>query len=655
MIDFNQWRGDAPRAEIDYPTLARLAIPHAREILEKWMPGGKVAGREYLCATIKGGAGTSCSTNINTGVGGDFATDVAWGDLIAFVSKADAIPPHEAAGKIAKFIGADLTKPLPPLPPITTASPEEKYEAGREAARRMLDEGVPCPADFAYLARKGVKPAAGVKFHQPTENMLVPLFDEKGELRSVQRISADGTKKINDGGKLSGNMFVFQGNPERVYLGEGYATTATVHELTGSTSVMGITSGNLPAVAEALARMYPAALLIVAGDADDAGRKAAAKVREKVPRFKAVFPPKEGDDWNDLYAREGAEAVRAAIDAAMETAPEKTGPEPPYYETLNPISLSDLILSDLPDPEPLIEGILYPETVLVIGALVKTHKTWVALQLALSGVCATDFLGHAIRRKIRVLYIGGEGSDRTIKKRGMTAMGYIPGLQDGDCDNLGVVSSQGQVKLDTPEGEKWLQRVSEGYDVVIIDPYYRFLSVGSENDHADQRAIQDVFDRLKAKGKAIVIVHHLRKPQRDVNAGAAELRGAGLDAFADTILLLSRKKGEEKRFNLKYILRHDEEPDDLELSLNGPLLQVATPLPSKVTTGDFVFSIGMEKGGEVSATSLKAAVKELTGASKHEIDNALAEALKEKAIGFRKREGRGRGRVFYVPTGGNDA
>jgi hypothetical protein len=318
-------------------------------------------------------------------------------------------------------------------------------------------------------------------------------------------------------------------------------------------------------------------------------------------------------------------------------------------ETLTPLTAADLIAFDMADPISLIYGLLYPETVLVVGGLVKVRKTWLAVLLALCGVSAADFLGHAIGRKLRVLYIGGEGSMRSIRRRLMLAVGYILGLQDGDLENLGIVATLGRVKLDTPSGEEWLQRVSEGYDVVIIDPYYRFLSIGSENDHADQRAIFDVLDRLKAKGKAIVLVHHLRKPQ-GTDAGAAELRGAGLDGYADSILLLSRKKtGADERFALKYVLRHDEEPDDLELEANGPLLKIAEPLPSKVTLLDLIAAIDAA-GGTITGTALLRAAKDATEGSKHEVEKALAQGIKEKVIGWRRKEGKGQGRLYYVMT-----
>lgn len=331
----------------------------------------------------------------------------------------------------------------------------------------------------------------------------------------------------------------------------------------------------------------------------------------------------------------------------------KVDPKVLVLETLDPTTAADLFMSDIPDPDPLVEGLLYPETVLTIGALVKARKTWMSLQLGLCGIAGTPFLGHEIPRKVRVLYVGGEGSDRTIRKRLMLAVGFVPGLTDSDLQNLGIVSSLGRVKLDTPHGEEWLQRVSETYDVVIIDPYYRFLSVGSENLHEDQRPIQDVLDRLKAKGKAVVIVHHLRKPT-GTDAGAAELRGAGLDAFSDGILLLSRKKKNTgDRFTLKYVLRHDEEPADKILVPNGPLLAVGED-DALISTAHVVQAITAAGGRVEGRADLVKRLREMTEAGEQTAVNAIVAAERDGAILSAKREGRGRAKT-YVLAGEHDA
>ncbi len=545
MIDFNQWGAGAPHAEIDYPTLARLALPQAREILEKWMPGGKVVGREYLCATVHGGAGTSCSTNITTGIGGDFATNQAWGDLIKLVTVVDGVPPHEAAARIARFIGTDLTKPLPPLPPIATPSPEEKYQAGRDAARRMLDESVPCPPDFPYLVKKGVKPHEGVKFHAPTGNMLVPLVDEHGALWSVQRISADGTKKINDGGRLSGNAFFFPGDTATVYLAEGYATAATVNELTGATTVMGISSGNMPAVAAFLARKLPAATLIVAGDNDDAGRKAAAKVQEKAPRFKAVFPPTEGDDWND-YGTKNPDMARKMLTAT----PAGRGP-----------MLVDVNTIGLTEPTFLVEdAIETPGTGMVFGAS-GSGKSFFILDIGLHCAAGIPWLGKAVKEG-PVIYLCGEG--RHAVPRRVAAWRSVHGaVPDGR-----FLMSRRRVQFDPDSvcemaGEITALAEKGGAPVlIVIDTMARALPGDcDENSAKDTMAFVDMCDRLQAQYNCVVLIIHHTGHSESANKrarGSSALKGAmDLEILLDAdkgIIEWMKTKDSEPHLPIKYEL-----------------------------------------------------------------------------------------------------
>lgn len=43
--------------------------PRLPEVLAKLLPGGRVSGREYVCASLQGGVGTSCATNLESGKG----------------------------------------------------------------------------------------------------------------------------------------------------------------------------------------------------------------------------------------------------------------------------------------------------------------------------------------------------------------------------------------------------------------------------------------------------------------------------------------------------------------------------------------------------------------------------------------------------------
>jgi hypothetical protein len=85
-------------------------------VIPELLPGGRQSGREYICASLQGGNGDSCSTNLDTGKGSDFATGEAWGDIIALAAKVWGCGQGEAAREIAERHGIMLGASTPPKP-----------------------------------------------------------------------------------------------------------------------------------------------------------------------------------------------------------------------------------------------------------------------------------------------------------------------------------------------------------------------------------------------------------------------------------------------------------------------------------------------------------------------------------------------------------
>ena len=334
-------------------------------------------------------------------------------------------------------------------------------------------------------------------------------------------------------------------------------------------------------------------------------------------------------------------------------------PRPFVLEEMKPEPLSFLIVRETSIPEPFIgDGLLYPGTTMVIGGASKARKSWLAIDLALSLVSGEKFLTHDVpMKKLRVLYLGAEGMEWKLRRDFMQAVAFKPGVTDDDLDRLWVLATLGRIKIDTDAGENWLDENAGMFQIVIIDPYYRFLSTGSENKHEDQRVIQDVLDRLKAQGKAIVLCHHLRKSQGE-DAGAAELRGAGLDAFADSILILKRKRtAHSDRTELHYTLRNAPEPDPLDLAITeatGPLLQVAEPV-ERIVTGQDVVDVIVDADGRVDGRqAIVEALKRSTGASEASTRRAISGAETKGIIASAKRTRPGQGRTYFLPEKRNE-
>jgi phage/plasmid primase-like uncharacterized protein/antirestriction protein ArdC len=161
-------------------------------------------------------------------------------------------------------------------------------------------------------------------------NLILPLTTIAGELIGAQAIGVDGRKTFARGGHLRGGMYWLggeEGREETIVIAEGYATAATIHELTGFAVATAFTAGNLEAVALACRERYGGATIYIAGDNDhrlareqgpdgrpkaNVGRLAAERAAmasggiAMLPQFEAEDP---GSDWNDVMLQKGRPEV----------------------------------------------------------------------------------------------------------------------------------------------------------------------------------------------------------------------------------------------------------------------------------------------------------------------------------------------------------
>lgn len=206
------------------------------------------------------------------------------------------------------------------------AEAERKARHAEAAAKAAViwNAASPAPGDHPYLVRKGIQ-AHGARLHNGA--LLIPMR-EGGELHSLQFIGADGNKRFLTGGRVAGCYFSI-GNPQgavALCIAEGFATGATIHQVTGHPVAVAFNAGNLKAVAQAMRERFPALLLIVCAD-DDAGthgNPGLSKAREAaqsvggllaMPHF-GLERPLDATDFNDMVAALGMDAVREAINNA---------------------------------------------------------------------------------------------------------------------------------------------------------------------------------------------------------------------------------------------------------------------------------------------------------------------------------------------------
>lgn len=184
----------------------------------------------------------------------------------------------------------------------------QRQQATAAYAERIWNKAHFPSGDYPYLMAKGVQ---SHNLRQSGDPLLVPLY-LADQLVNLQRIYPDGTKRFLSGGLVKGACSYLGAivPGEVLYLCEGWATGATIHERTGAAVACAMNAGNLLEVGRILQRQHPDAVLIVAGDDDrltegNPGRTAANNAANTLG-CGLVFPPwSEGEppelsDFNDL-------------------------------------------------------------------------------------------------------------------------------------------------------------------------------------------------------------------------------------------------------------------------------------------------------------------------------------------------------------------
>lgn len=143
-----------PLPPINFAALASALLTRAETLVPAWLSGGKRQVNEWVCGSLSGGGGTSCSVNLTTGRWSDFATDDAGGDLISLYAAINGLGNGEAALQLARQEGLEdvagvvrqgagallQPRPPPPVPPASSPSPSSPA-SDAPAARAPDDEG----------------------------------------------------------------------------------------------------------------------------------------------------------------------------------------------------------------------------------------------------------------------------------------------------------------------------------------------------------------------------------------------------------------------------------------------------------------------------------------------------------------------------------
>lgn len=224
-------------------------------------------------------------------------------------------------------------------------------------ARDLWAQGNAKATEHKYATRKKVD-LAGIKIKKDTGEILVPLYDIKGQLWNIQKISPNGSKMFLKGGRILGCYHPIGKRPSMVpkpfIFCEGWATGKTLWEILKCPVVCTMNTANILPVARAFRRKYPYARFVFAADNDQwvinpADHKIILK---NDPEFDPKKIPGSDPFWQTMAwssklvnpGREKSAAVAKAVNGYM------LAPEIPSNDPYKKTDYNDLYTSTGEEP-----------------------------------------------------------------------------------------------------------------------------------------------------------------------------------------------------------------------------------------------------------------------------------------------------------------
>ena len=278
----------------------------------------------------------------------------------------------------------------------------------------------------------------------------------------------------------------------------------------------------------------------------------------------------------ELLARAEESAAQARADR---TAQAQTGLEEKKQTTAERLRsrlLTTPQLSELPPPEWHIDGLVPDTGFTLLYGPAGSGKSFAAMSMAMSLATGVDFLGHAVKKPARTLYVVGEGA------RGMSSRVDAWKHHHGHHDADEVLWLNGITRLDDGVEVSQLAEImlEQQIGFVVIDTLARCTPGVEENSTKEMGTVVGYLDWLRERtGATPLIVHHSGKDGARGARGSSVLRAAADAELEVTAGMLSVRKMKDAHQEqpTPFILQDSHWSQAIEVATSRALSDALTP------------------------------------------------------------------------------
>jgi len=433
---------------------------------------------------------------------------------------------------------------------LRDAALERQHQVASDTVEKIWTGAQAALPDHPYLAKKGIQ-THGARA-TGDGRLVLPLYDEDGTLATLQYIDHEGGKLYHPGGQTGGKFWMVGSldEPGTLFVAEGFATAATIHETTDRPVVVAYSASNLVPVTGTLREMYGATQdIVIVADHDQSGvgqryaEQASAKYGARM-----VMPPILGD------ANDYAQAGHDLAGLLMPIKDDWLIPADDFCAQPSPISW-------------LVKRWIQSQALVMVHGPSGGGKTFVVLDWCLRMASGTeDWAGHKVRQG-NVVYLAGEGHHGL---RGRVAAWK----HHHKAGKLAMWLSKDGCDLNTPTGYlkvvEQVRMLKDRPSVIVVDTLHRFLS-GDENSAQDAKTMLDACNALMQEFNcSVILVHHtgVAEEAQHRARGSSAWRGA-LDI---EISIVPGKEGVPMQ-----IVQRKSKDAELAETIHVELQQVAIP------------------------------------------------------------------------------